>query len=78
MSQTSGSKVFASLLGKPWSGVVVLLVFYLALIAVFSVLSPFFFGFRNMLAIGSNVAFMGLMAATGTPLIIAEIGRAHV
>ena len=71
MSETSGSKVFASLLGKPWSGVAVLLVFYLVLIAIFSVLSPFFFGFRNMLAIGANVAFMGLMAATGTPLIIA-------
>ena len=48
-----------------------LLVFYLVLIAIFSVLSPFFFGLRNMLAIGANVAFMGLMAAAGTPLIIA-------
>src|ERR1700730_14918450 len=71
MSEKSSSKVFASLLGKPWSGVAVLLVFYLVLIAIFSVLSPFFFGFRNMLAIGSNVAFIGLMAAAGTPLIIA-------
>jgi ribose transport system permease protein len=43
----------------------------LLLIAVFSALSPFFFDIRNMLSIGSNVAFMGLMAATGTPLIIA-------
>jgi ribose transport system permease protein len=71
MSNTSASKTFSSLLGKPWAGVAVLLAFYLALIVVFSILSPFFFGFRNMLSIGSNVAFMGLMAATGTPLIIA-------
>jgi ribose transport system permease protein len=61
----------AALLGKSWSGVAVLLGFYLALAAVFSVLSPYFLSIRNMLSIGSNVAFMGLMAATGTPLIIA-------
>ena len=62
---------FANLLGKPWSGVAILLVFYVGLIAVFSILTPFFLTQRNMLAIGSNVAFMGLMAAAGTPLIIA-------
>lgn len=60
-----------SLLGKPWSGVAVLLVFYIALIIVFSVLSPFFLSVRNMLSIGQNIAFVGLMAAAGTPLIIA-------
>ena len=65
------ARTFTSQLGKPWSGVAVLLAFYLLLIAAFSVLSPFFFDIRNMLSIGSNVAFMGLMAATGTPLIIA-------
>jgi ribose transport system permease protein len=37
----------------------------------FSVLSPFFMTVRNMLAISANVAFIGLMAAAGTPLIIA-------
>ena len=41
------------------------------LVAVFSVLTPFFLSLRNLLAIGSNVAFIGLMAAAGTPLIIA-------
>jgi ribose transport system permease protein len=61
----------AALLGKSWSGVAVLLAFYVALGVVFSVLSPYFLSLRNMLSIGSNVAFMGLMAATGTPLIIA-------
>ena len=45
--------------------------FYLVLLLVFSFLTPFFMTTRNMLAISSNVAFIGLMAAAGTPLIIA-------
>src|SRR5215216_2793787 len=61
----------ANLLGKPSSGVAILLVFYIGLIVVFSVVSPFFLTQRNMLAIGSNVSFIGLMAAAGPPLIIA-------
>lgn len=69
--QTGARRRFLGLLGKPWSGVAILLAFYIALIVVFSILSPFFFTQRNMLAIGSNVAFIGLMAAAGTPLIIA-------
>jgi ribose transport system permease protein len=60
-----------ALLGRPWAGVAVLLLFYVALLAAFSILSPFFLSVRNMLAIGANVAFIGLMAAAGTPLIIA-------
>ena len=60
------------LLGQPWAGVAVLLLFYVALLAAFSILSPFFLSVRNMLAIGTNVAFIGLMAAAGTPLIIAS------
>jgi ribose transport system permease protein len=81
MSKTAASQLseaalkprqrFAALLGRPWAGVAILLLFYLALIAVFSILSPFFLSVRNMLAIGTNVAFIGLMAAAGTPLIIA-------
>ena len=58
-------------LGQPWAGVAVLLLFYVALLAAFSILSPFFLSVRNMLAIGTNVAFIGLMAAAGTSLIIA-------
>jgi ribose transport system permease protein len=54
-----------------WSGVAILLAFYVALIIAFSLLSPFFMSVRNLMAIGSNVAFIGLMAAVGTPLIIA-------
>jgi ribose transport system permease protein len=60
-----------ALLGQPWSGVAILLVFYIGLLIVFTLLTPFFFTLRNMMAIGSNIAFMGLMAAAGTPLIIA-------
>ena len=62
---------FLGLLGKPWSGVAILLIFYLALLVVFSILSPFFLTFRNILAIGANISFIGLMAVAGTPLIIA-------
>src|ERR1051326_8911772 len=58
-------------LGQSWSGVAILLAFYLALILVFALLTPFFLTSRNLLAICSNVAFIGLMAAAGTPLIIA-------
>lgn len=58
-------------LSGPASGVLILLGFYLILIVVFAFLSPFFLTPRNMLNIGSNVAFIGLMAAAGTPLIIA-------
>ena len=81
MSKTTGPQLsqvaseprqrLAALLGRPWAGVAILLLFYIALIVVFSVLSPFFLSVRNMLAIGTNVAFIGLMAAAGTPLIIA-------
>lgn len=62
---------FLNLLAKPWSGVAMLLVFYLLLLAVFAVLSPYFLTVRNMLQIGLNVAYIGLMAAAGTPLIVA-------
>ncbi len=58
-------------LAKPWAGVAMLLGFYLLMIVAFSVLSPYFLSVSNMLAIGGNVAFIGLMAAAGTPLIIA-------
>lgn len=68
---SANRRLMTSLLGKPWSGVAVLLVFYIALIIVFSILSPFFLSVRNMLSIGQNIAFVGLMAAAGTPLIIA-------
>ncbi len=72
MSDASAApRPIAFLLARSWSGLAVLLAFYVALGAIFSLLSPYFLSLRNMLSIGGNVAFMGLMAATGTPLIIA-------
>lgn len=70
-TSSANRRRLAGLLGQPWSGVAVLLVFYIGLLIVFSVLSPFFLSVRNMLSIGQNIAFVGLMAAAGTPLIIA-------
>jgi ribose transport system permease protein len=67
----SGRGPFLTFLGRPESGVVLLFGFYILLLIVFSLLSPFFMTTRNMMAIGSNIAFIGLMAAAGTPLIIA-------
>ena len=59
------------LLAKPWAGTVMLLIFYLIIIVIFTVLSPFFLTFRNLISVGTNASFIGLMAAAGTPLIIA-------
>jgi ribose transport system permease protein len=59
-----------SLLGRPAAGIVLLLVFYILLMAAFSFLSPYFLTLSNLSNIGTNMAFIGLMAAAGTPLII--------
>jgi ribose transport system permease protein len=67
----NGESAWRRLLAKDWAGVAVLVVFYACLIVGFSVLSPFFLTVRNMLNIGSNMAFIGLMAAVGTPVMIA-------
>jgi ribose transport system permease protein len=58
------------LLGRPAAGIVLLLVFYILLLAAFSFLSPYFLTLSNLSNIGTNMAFIGLMAAAGTPLII--------
>lgn len=70
-SRTRGRNPISRLLGQSWAGTAVLLVFYAALIALFTSLSPFFLSFANVASIGTNMAFIGLMAAAGTPLIIA-------
>ena len=59
------------LLERSWAGVALLLVFYLAVALVFTVLSPWFLSVDNMMSIGANMAFIGLMSASQTPLIIA-------
>jgi ribose transport system permease protein len=56
--------------GKPWAGVAMLLVFYALLLVIFTGLSKWFLTFSNLASIGTNMAFIGLMAAAGTPLII--------
>ncbi len=66
-----GQGAFIRLLAKPWAGVGILLAFYIALLVLFSILSPWFLSFNNMMSVGTNMAFIGLMAALGTPLIIA-------
>lgn len=55
----------------PASGVLILLGFYVLLVVAFAVFTPFFATTRNAMSIASNVAFIGMMAAAGTPLIIA-------
>jgi ribose transport system permease protein len=62
---------FRDLLAKPWAGTAMLLIFYVIILVIFTVLSPFFLSFRNLVSIGTNSSFIGLMAAAGTPLIIA-------
>jgi ribose transport system permease protein len=47
-----------------------LLVFYALLLVIFTGLSKWFLTFSNLASIGTNMAFIGLMAAAGTPLII--------
>ena len=61
----------AALLNRPGAGVALLLIFYLFVAVLFSVLSPWFLSFDNMMSIGTNMAFIGLMCALQTPLIIA-------
>ncbi len=61
----------ATLLNRPSAGVALLLVFYLVVAVLFSALSPWFLSFDNMMSIGANMAFIGLMCALQTPLIIA-------
>jgi ribose transport system permease protein len=62
---------FRELLARPWAGTVMLLIFYVIILAIFTILSPFFLSFQNLISVGTNSSFIGLMAAAGTPLIIA-------
>tara|TARA_A100001011_G_scaffold332663_1_gene359900 strand:- start:2971 stop:3897 length:927 start_codon:yes stop_codon:yes gene_type:complete len=56
---------------QSWSGVAVLSVFYIVIVIGLSLMSPWFFSFNNAMNIGINMSYIGLMAAAGTPLIIA-------
>jgi ribose transport system permease protein len=65
------TRALRDLFAKPWAGVAILLLFYALLMFLFTLLSPFFLSLSNLASIGTNMAFIGLMAAAGTPLIIA-------
>ncbi|MEI1252016.1 ABC transporter permease [Rhizobium aouanii] len=67
---TSQRQSMTEILARPAAGIVVLLGFYVILLAAFAMLSPFFLSVSNLANIGTNMAFIGLMAAAGTPLII--------
>ena len=62
---------FNSLMKQSWSGVAVLSIFYIVIVVALSLMSPWFFSFNNAMNIGINMSYIGLMAAAGTPLIIA-------
>ncbi|MGZ2385008.1 ABC transporter permease [Rhizobium leguminosarum] len=69
-SSKRSANSLSELLGRPAAGIVLLLVFYALLLIAFSVFSPYFLTLSNLSNIGTNMAFIGLMAAAGTPLII--------
>ncbi|TAX66218.1 ABC transporter permease (plasmid) [Rhizobium leguminosarum] len=69
-SSKRSANSLGDLLGRPAAGIVLLLVFYALLLIAFSVFSPYFLTLSNLSNIGTNMAFIGLMAAAGTPLII--------
>lgn len=67
---TSQRQTLADMLARPTAGIVLLLAFYVVLLGTFALLSPYFLTVSNLSNIGTNMAFIGLMAAAGTPLII--------
>ncbi len=60
-----------NLMKQSWSGVAMLSLFYIVIVIAFSLMSPWFFSFNNAMNIGINMSYIGIMAAAGTPLIIA-------
>ena len=67
----TNSSNFNSLMKQSWSGVAVLSIFYIVIVIGLSLMSPWFFSFNNAMNIGINMSYIGIMAAAGTPLIIA-------
>ena len=61
----------SALLRGSRAGVAMLLGFYVLVLLAFTLISPWFFSFKNMMSIGANMSFIGLMSAAQTPLIIA-------
>lgn len=69
-STVSGSR-WRSVWASPTATVGVLFALYLAITVVFAIWSPFFFTYNNLSNIIANMAFIGIMAAVQTPVIIA-------
>lgn len=60
-----------TLLGRSWANVGILFLLFIALNVTFALLSPSFLGVNNLLNIGTNMAYIGIMAGAQTLLIIA-------
>lgn len=71
VKEEKSRSLLQKLLNKKWAGVFFLGIFYILILIIFSILSEFFLDYNNLVNIGINMAFIGLMAAAGTPLIIA-------
>ena len=71
MSGSARQGGLRGLMRQSWAGVALLLLFQVVVLLTFSVLSPWFMSFDNMMSIGANMAFIGVMSAAQTPLIIA-------
>jgi ribose transport system permease protein len=70
MSDTSLLHGWRAQLAKPAANVAVLFALYIAITIAFALLSPFFFNYSNLSNIVANMAFIGIMAAVQTPVII--------
>lgn len=70
-ADSSKTSIWRTLLGQSWANVGVLLVLFIGLVVTFSILSSAFLSVNNLLNIGNNMAYIGLMAAAQTLLIIA-------
>ncbi|WP_104399657.1 ABC transporter permease [Vibrio penaeicida] len=70
-NHSNGDSWLRSLLVGQWASLIVLAFFYAFILVTFSTLSPWFLSYDNLMSIGTNMAVVGLMAAAGTPLMIA-------
>ncbi len=71
VAETRDARGWRAWLARPTATVGVLFALYVAITAVFAVWSPFFFSYANLSNIVANMAFIGIMAAVQTPVIIA-------
>lgn len=69
-SRPAGGR-YRKLIEQEWAGVAGLGLFFVGVVITFSIMSPYFLQGPNLMAIGSNMSVIGLMAVAGTPLIIA-------